>query len=89
MIELTASRSLRIAYMGAACFHSDSSALPSPTTTVRWEEAKDAFERSLELDAGNAEGWLGLGRVCMATGSEDGAEQHYSRCAHGLKTKPK
>lgn len=60
---------------------------------LRWAEAKDAFERSLELDDGNAEGWLGLGRVCMATGSEEDAEQHYARYVMferaGGKTRPR
>lgn len=59
--------------------HSSAPSPPNTCCNVRWAEAKDAFERSLELDAGNAEGWLGLGRVCMATGSEEDAEQHYSR----------
>lgn len=62
---------------------------PQPLCAARWEEAKDAFERTLELDAVNAEGWLGLGRVCMATGSEDDAEQHYSRCVKWVEEEPK
>lgn len=52
----------------------------SPLGVSRWEEAKESFERSLRLDGGNAEGWLGLGRVKMTMGDEDAAERHYARC---------
>lgn len=45
----------------------------------RWQEAKESYQRSLELHEDNAEAWLGMGRVSLAMEDASAAERYYNR----------